>query len=91
MEHKLHLSIRATNGASWDTDQFGSNQRVDHVRRAAERHFIEAGEMAAGDYVLALVSDGTTHDLVDAEKLEDAAVTDGSVLVLKVRGPQVDG
>ncbi len=91
MAHKLNLSIRATNGAQWETDEFGLNQRVDHVRKAAEKHFEQAGEMSPGDYLLGLVVDGTIQDLIDSEKLEDAGIKDGSVLVLKPRGGQVDG
>lgn len=91
MDKKLTLSIRATNGADWETDHFGGNQKVDVVRKAAERHFIEAGQMSAGDYVLALAAGGTTTDLPDAAKLSDVGAVSGSVLVLKARGPQVDG
>ena len=47
--------------------------------------------MSPGDYLLALVVDGSIQDLIDSEKLEDAGVKDGSVLVLKPRGGQVDG
>jgi hypothetical protein len=91
MAHKLNLNIKATNGAQWETDEFGSNQKVDHVRKVSEKHFEQAGEMSPGDYLLGLVIDGTIQDLIDSEKLEDAGVGDGSVLVLKPRGGQVDG
>ena len=91
MTHKVTLTIRATNGAVWETDEFGLNQRVDHVRKAAIKHFVDAGAMTEGDYVLALVTGGTLADLADADKLEDAGVTDGSILALAPRGPQVDG
>lgn len=91
MAHKVTLTIRATNGAVWETDEFGLNQRVDHVRKAAIKHFVEAGAMTEGDYVLALVTGGALADLADADKLEDAGVTDGMTLALAPRGPQVDG
>lgn len=91
MSKKLQLSIRATNGATWDTDQFGGNQKVAVVRKAAERHFIDGGEMAPGDYVLALLVDGNLVDLADSVKLEDVPVPTGSVLALLPRNPQVDG
>jgi hypothetical protein len=88
---RFTLDIRATNGASWVTDDFRSNMRVDHVRRKAVEHFIEEGAMAAGDYLLAVVEGGATRDLIDAQKLDAAGVVDRSVLVLIPRQPQVDG
>ena len=91
MAHKVKLSIRATNGAVWETDEFGLNMRVDHVRRTAVKHFVETGEVSPGDYLLALVTGGTLTDLADADKLEDASVTEGATLALVPRGAQVDG
>jgi hypothetical protein len=91
MSQKAPLTIRATNGATWETDEFGLNQRVDHVRKAATRHFVEAGEMSEGDYVLALAQGGTLTDLPDADKLGEAGVTAGAILALLPRGAQVDG
>jgi hypothetical protein len=91
MAKKLDLTIRATNGTPWTTDDFGANQRVDHVRRAAIRHFVKDDVMADGDYLLALVIDGQARDLIDAQTLAEVGVTDGAMLALMVRGPQVDG
>lgn len=91
MSQKVPLTIRATNGATWETDEFGLNQGVDHVRKAATRHFVEAGEMSEGDYVLALAQGGTLTDLPDADKLGEAGVTAGAILALLPRGAQVDG
>jgi hypothetical protein len=91
MSNKLDLIIKATNGAPWPTDQFGPHQRVDHVRDAAVKHFIKEGVMSDGDYVLARVVEGQASPLADSSKLEDAGVVAGDVLVLMVRGPQVDG
>lgn len=88
---KIDLTIRATNGKPWDTDDFGTNQRVDHVRRKAIDHFVDLKVMQPGDYGLALVRDNTAGTLIDSETLEDAGVTDGAILALMVRGPQVDG
>ncbi len=88
---RISVDIRATNGASWVTEDFRSNMRVDHVRRKAVEHFVEQGAMSAGDYLLAIVEGGSTRDLMDAEKLEEAKVIGGSVLVLIPRQPQVDG
>lgn len=91
MSQKVPLTIRATNGATWETDEFGLNQRVDHVRKAATRHFVGAGEMSEGDYVLALAQGGSLTDLRDADKLGEAGVTAGAILALLPRGAQVDG
>lgn len=88
---KIDLTIRATNGTPWVTDDFGTNQRVDHVRRKAIDHFVEINVMQHGDYALALVHDNSADTLIDSVSLEDAGVTDGAVLALMVRGPQVDG
>ena len=88
---KIDLTIRATNGTPWDTDDFGTNQRVDHVRRKAIDHFVDLKAMQPGDYALALVRDNSADPLIDSLSLEDAGVTDGAVLALMVRGPQVDG
>lgn len=91
MSQKVPLTIRATNGATWETDQFGLNQKVDHVKKTAVRHFVDTGQMTDGDYVLALVQGGTLTDLADADKLDEAGVTAGAVLALVPRGAQVDG
>lgn len=91
MSQKVDLTIRATNGAPWETSEFGLNQRVDHVRKAAVRHFVHDGTMADGDYGLALVKDGKADELADSNTLEESGVAAGSVLALLVRGPQVDG
>lgn len=88
---KINLTIRATNGTLWDTDAFGTNQRVDHVRRKAIDHFVDLKVMQPGDYALALVQDNTADPLIDSSTLEDGRVTDGAILALMVRGPQVDG
>jgi hypothetical protein len=91
MAKKISLTIRATNGTPWETQDFGTNQHVRHVRDAAVRHFVKAEVMADGDYLLARVEGGQARELPDAQTLEDAGVTEGDVLVLMVRGPQVDG
>lgn len=88
---RLTLDIRATNGADWSTDAFRSNMRVDHVRQKAIEHFVADGSMAEGDYLLAIVEGGSTRDLIDSQKLDEAGVASGAVLVLIPRQPQVDG
>jgi hypothetical protein len=91
MSQKVPLTIRATNGATWETDQFGLNQKVDHVMKMAVRHFVETGQMTDDDYVFALVQGGRLTDLADADKLDEAGVTAGAVLALVPRRAQVDG
>jgi hypothetical protein len=67
------------------------NERVDKVVRAAVRYFVQAGQLAAGEYGLALIRDGRAEDLADAARLEDYGVVEGDVLVLITKAPQVDG
>ena len=88
---KIPLTVRATNGAPWETSDFGENDKVDVVRRKATRHFVDAGVMVEGDYLLALVANGHATELADSASLENAGVEEGSILALLVRGPQVDG
>lgn len=89
--HTLHLTIRATNGATWDTAEFHPHQKIALVDRKAVEHFVAASAMTDGDYALALVGDGAPQVLNDAANLEDAGVTDHATLVLVTREPQVDG
>jgi len=91
MSEKVTLIIRATNGTAWQTDEFGLNQKVDHVRKSAIKHFVAEHIMEDGDYALAIVQAGEAFELPDAQKLQDVGVIAGSVLALIVRGPQVDG
>ena len=88
---KTILSIRATNGAVWETDDFNLHQKVGHVLKKAVDHFVKGGVMSEGDYLLALVSEGRATELPDTQSLEDGGVTEGSILAILVRGPQVDG
>lgn len=87
----LTLTIRATNGAELQTEQFHPNQKVALVARKAVAHFVDAGAMADGDYAVALLDAGGPRVLSDAESLEDAGVRDDAILVLVAREPQVDG
>lgn len=91
MSNKVNLTIRATNGTPWETDDFGLNQKVDHVRKAAIRHFVDQHVMEDGDYALAIVRDGQASELPDAHKLGDAGVEAKALLALIVRGVQADG
>jgi ribosomal protein S1 len=90
MAERIHVTIRATNGTPWETE-FNTHQNVGHVRDAAVKHFVKEGVMQDGDYLLALVDEGEARELPDSQTLAEAEVTDAAVLVLMVRGPQVDG
>jgi hypothetical protein len=54
-----------------------ANERVDKVVRNAVRYFLQAGQLAAGEYGLALIRDGRAEDLADAARLEDYGVVEG--------------
>lgn len=89
---ELELTIRATNGAAWETQEFKSTEKVGHVTRKSVKHFVDAGIMVDGDYCLALVSDGEPPRVLDdSETLKEAGVKDCDVLALVARSPQVDG
>jgi hypothetical protein len=88
----LDLTIRATNGANWTTDEFKTNTKVKHVVKKSVDHFVDEGAMSPGDYRLALVVDGQAQPPLDEEaELGKAGVKDGALLVLVPREPQVDG
>jgi len=91
ISHELSLSLRATNGAVWNTREFRSNQKVGHVLKVAVDHFVKEGAMSKGDYLLALVTQGQAKDLIDSQTLAEAGVVNGSTLAILARGPQVDG
>ncbi len=90
-DKKIDLTIRSTNGTPWETSDFSTTQRVDHVREKAIQHFVDLQIMTAGDYALALVHGSNAEPLVDSNTLKESGVSEGAVLVLLVRGPQVDG
>jgi hypothetical protein len=91
-EKDLNLTIRATNGANWPTDEFRTNTKVKQVVKKAVDHFVADGAMSPGDYRLALVVDGQAQPPLDEEaQLGDVGVEDGALLVLVPRQPQVDG
>jgi hypothetical protein len=68
-----------------------TNERVDKLVRNAVRYFVQAGQLAAGEYGLALIRDGRAEDLADAARLDDYGVVEGDVVVLIAKAPQVDG
>jgi hypothetical protein len=91
-EKRLNLTIRATNGATWPTDEFRTNTKVKHMIAKALKHFIDEGAMTDGDYRLALVVNNQAQPPLNEEaKLEDTDVKDGALLALVPRDPQTDG
>lgn len=68
-----------------------SHDRVDKTITRAVEAFVAAGELAAGNYGLALVRDGVATDMADAGRLDDYDVTEGDELHLFNTDPQVDG
>nr|BFE63685.1 hypothetical protein GCM10020063_082110 [Dactylosporangium thailandense] len=68
-----------------------SGERVETLARHAERHFVARGELAPGNYRLELLSGGTTVPLTASATLEESGIVAGSVCVLVIADPQVDG
>src|SRR5687768_11562520 len=87
----LNLTIRATNGANWETDDFKTNDKIGNVVRKSVKHFVRTGAMTEGDYALALLGHGEPRVLSDADTLAGAGVSDSDTLTLVARSPQVDG
>jgi hypothetical protein len=85
-EKRLNLTICATNGAVWATDDFRASTKVKHLIEKAVDHFAALGVMSAGDYCLALVIYGFANPPLDDDgKLEDTQVKDGALLTLVPR------
>lgn len=84
------VTVRTPGGASQSFD-FKDNTRVDKVIRDAVTHFLGVGELAAGDYGLALVRSGAATPLDDSARLDEVGVVDADVLHLTNKAPQVDG
>jgi hypothetical protein len=61
------------------------------LARHAERHFIRRGELPSGNDRLERLADGEAIPLVASVTLRDACVVAGTVCVLVVADPQVDG
>ncbi|WP_328442725.1 hypothetical protein [Amycolatopsis sp. NBC_00438] len=66
-------------------------EKVERLARQAERHFVRRGELAAGNYRLEKLEGGTSVPLVPSATLKEAGVVAGTVCVLVVADPQVDG
>lgn len=86
----LRLTVRTPAGASHPFD-FKDNTRADKAIRTSVDYFVGTGELAEGDYGLALVRDGAATPLADDARLGEVGVIDGDVLHLTNKGPQVDG
>jgi hypothetical protein len=67
------------------------DERVETLARHAERYILHRGELTAGSYRLERLADGTTVPLLPSATLEDSGVVSGTVCVLVVADPQVDG
>jgi hypothetical protein len=89
-DKRVDVTVRTPAGHSAPFT-FKANERADKVVRVAVDHFVTQGQLAAGDYSLAVVRDGDAVDLADAGRLDDYAIVDGDVLVLISKAPQVDG
>jgi hypothetical protein len=88
--HKIEVVIRTPAGAE-HRFEVHRQDRVDKTVRTAVTHFVAAGQLADGDYGLALLRDGQATELTDTGRLEDYGIDHDEVLALFARGPQVDG
>ena len=86
----LSVTVRTPAGASHPFE-LKDNTRADKAIRTSVDYFVGTGELAEGEYGLALVRDGAATPLADDARLGDAGVVDGDVLHLTNKGPQVDG
>lgn len=84
------VTVRTPAGAS-HTFEFKRNERVDKVTRQAVMHFVAGGQLAAGEFGMALVRNSVATPMNDAGRLDDYHVVDGDVLHLVNKAPQVDG
>ncbi len=89
-QHKIEVVIRTPAGAE-HRFEVHRQDRVDKTVRTAVAHFVAAGQLADGDYGLALLRDGQATELTDTGRLDDYGIDGDEVLALFARGPQVDG
>jgi hypothetical protein len=66
-------------------------EKVEKLAREAEHHFLHRGELAAGNYQLKKLEGSTSVPLIPSATLKEAGVVAGTVCVLVVADPQVDG
>jgi len=84
------VTVRTPAGAS-HTFPFTLNELVARADAQAIGYFVEHGELATGDYGLAVLRDGKPVEMADTARLGDYHLVDGDVLHLVVEEPQVDG
>ncbi|MCC6174059.1 MAG: hypothetical protein IT305_02040 [Chloroflexi bacterium] len=88
--HHITVTIRTPAGNS-HTFEVKPHDRVDKTVRTAVEYFVEHGQLAQGQYGLALVRDGQATEMVDSGRLEDYGIKAGDTLHLITKDPQVDG
>jgi hypothetical protein len=86
----FEVTVRTPAGHPYEFT-FKDNERVSKVTREAVGHFVGTGEIADGDYGLALIRDGRTIELAPGARLDDYSIIDGDTLALYNKRPQVDG
>jgi hypothetical protein len=67
------------------------HERVETLTRHAIKHFMDRGELGAGEYILEKVEGAATVPLTSSATLVDSGVGPDAVCVLVVASPQVDG
>lgn len=89
-DHKLEVTVRTPAGHPHKFT-FNDHERVEKATNEAVEHFVRTGELAVGEYGLALIRDGRTIELASGARLDDFDIVDGDVLALYNKRPQVDG
>jgi hypothetical protein len=86
----VEVNVRTPAGHPYEFT-FKDHERVSEATREAVRHFVAAGELAVGDYGLALIRDGRSIELAPGARLDDYNIGHGDTLALFNKRPQVDG
>jgi multidrug efflux pump subunit AcrA (membrane-fusion protein) len=86
-EHKIEVAIRTPAGAE-HRFEVHRHDRVDKTARTAVAHFVAAGQLADGDYGLALLRDGQATELTDSGRLDDYGIDHDEVLAPTGQGTQ---
>ena len=91
VKHKtITVTIRTPAGHPHEFT-FEPTTRVAEVIQVAVAYFVAAGQLAAGDYGLAVIRHGRAEDMAEGARLDDYRIDTHDVLALTVKGPQVDG
>jgi hypothetical protein len=91
VKHKtITVTIRTPAGHPHEFT-FELSVRVGEVIDVAVAYFVAAGQLATGNYGLAVIRHGRAEDMADGARLEDYGIDSREVLALTVKGPQVDG